>query len=103
VQFPYTIDEKQYLYGQDLGAKKWIIQRLNDGGKMGREMQNGSWDNARQVQIPFAVGGMQYFYGQDMISRKWYIQNLNQGYMSRREIESLEITGSSLLIHNYAQ
>ncbi|KAJ7794263.1 hypothetical protein B0H14DRAFT_3159162 [Mycena olivaceomarginata] len=56
VQFPFSIGDRQFFYGQNLSEKNWFIQELKSGGKMGDETDHGTWGNAYGVQFPFTIG-----------------------------------------------
>lgn len=45
-------------------------------GKMGPELDSGTWNQFYEVQFPFNINGRTFFYGQDTIHSNWFIQEL---------------------------
>lgn len=84
VQFPFTIDGKQYFYAQNTKSMDWFIRELFASGAIGDETDSGHWNNVYRVQFPFSVGGKQYFYAQNTDTRYWFIQEiLSNGKMGK--------------------
>lgn len=48
-----------------------------DNGKMGPQLDYGTWRHYYEVQFPFNVNGVTLFYGQDTIRSNWFIQLLS--------------------------
>lgn len=78
-QFPFSVGNQQFFYGQNLGGKNWFIQELQAGGKMGGETAHGTWKFAYASAFAFTVGGRVFFYGQNLNERNWFIQELLPG------------------------
>lgn len=79
VQFPFTIGNKTYFFGQNMNEKNWFIQELLPGGLMGAETDHGTFKSAYQAQFPFTVGGNVYFFGQNLNDKNWFIRELLPG------------------------
>lgn len=79
VQFPFSIGERQYFYGQNQSTNYWFVQELLSGGQMGPETDNGRWEFSYGAQFPFLLNGRQYFYGQGGDEKNWFLQELLPG------------------------
>ena len=85
VQFPFSIEGRQYFYGQNQSTYSWFIQEILPGGKMGEKTAEGVFNNAYEVQFPFFIKGRQYFYGQNQSTNYWFIQELLPGGLMGEE------------------
>jgi len=74
VQFPFTIGDRTFLYGQNQATAYWFIQELLPYGKMGSETDNGHWSKAYHIQFPFSIGGEVFYYGLNVKTSSWFIQ-----------------------------
>ena len=75
-QFPFTVNGKQFFYGQNQNTNYWFIQELLSDGKMGPETDHGKWRFAYGTQFSFTIGNRVFFYGQNMKEKNWFIQEL---------------------------
>lgn len=69
-------------------TRRWFIQKVLPGGKLGDETDSGHWIGTYHVQFPYAIDGKQYFYGQDLSAKKWIIQCLNDGGKMGSELQN---------------
>ncbi|GAA3276833.1 hypothetical protein [Streptomyces lavendulae] len=78
IRLPFDMDDDQYFYGHDVDSKRWFIQKLLPGGKMGSgEAASGTWDQPYSVQFPFELDGRQYIFSHSpKTSRRWCIREL---------------------------
>lgn len=76
VLFPFAIDRKQYLYGQNLNDHSWILQELLPGGMMGKQTAHGSWQNLYQSVFPYFINNRHFFYGKNVLGGRWFLQEL---------------------------
>ncbi|KAK2765264.1 hypothetical protein CKAH01_15703 [Colletotrichum kahawae] len=68
--------------------RRWFIQKVLPGGKLGDETDSGHWIGTYQMQFPYVIDGKQYFYGQDLGTKKWIIQRLNDGGKMGSELQN---------------
>ncbi|KLO87721.1 Uncharacterized protein LW93_10057 [Fusarium fujikuroi] len=69
-------------------TRRWFIQKVLPGGKMGDEIDSGKWIGIYTTQFPFAINGKQYFYGQDLGVGKWIIQGLDANGKIGNELQN---------------
>ena len=87
-QFTYTIDKRQFFYGQNLSDKSWFIQEITSGGKMGSVTDLGTWNNAYEVQLAVPIDGSMFLFGHNTSTHYWFIQQLLSGGKMGDQTES---------------
>ncbi|KAG4072459.1 hypothetical protein HA402_004391 [Bradysia odoriphaga] len=88
VQFPFSLDGKTYIYGQNSISKKWRIQHILSGGTLGAEKDTGSFDRFYEVQFSFQIGDRVYAYGQSSRDKHYQIKELLCGGKFGKETDS---------------
>lgn len=79
IQFPFSIEGRQFFYGRNLDTRDWSIQELLIGGKLGAETDHGIWNFAYHTQFTFTVRNQVFFCGQNLSGKNWFIQELLPG------------------------
>jgi hypothetical protein len=74
--------------GNPKATRRWFIQKVLPGGKVGDETDSGTWIGTYQVQFPYTIHGKQYFYAQDLRVKKWFIQGIDNNGKMGSEMEN---------------
>lgn len=79
VTFPFSIEDKHFIYAQNLNDKSWFLRELLSGGKMGDETAKGSWQIVYESVFPYSINGRHFFYGKSVHGGHWFLQELLPG------------------------
>ena len=73
-----NVQGKPILFGQNQSTHYWFLQPINEGGKMGRESDNGHWGYSYATLSTYTHGNKAYIFGQNSKgTRNWFIQEVS--------------------------
>ncbi|KAJ3538080.1 hypothetical protein NM208_g6065 [Fusarium decemcellulare] len=86
--FAFSIDDRSYIYGQNLIKREYFTQEILPGGKMGSQIEWGTWFRAWKIQFSYNIDNRTFWYGHDQSTMKWFIQELLAGGKLGKETQT---------------